>query len=150
MTWPTRKPRRKKAIARDPVTRRILQPSEHVIQVRLLNALKLLAAPGVIAFAVPNAAKRSVQMAIKMQAEGLLPGVADLCIMMPGGRVGWLELKKTQPRGKLSPAQRAFGETCKSLGHPWACAWSVQEALVYLRAWGALREGVTDLMEAAE
>ena len=74
MTWPTRKPRRKKAIARDPVTRRILQPSEHVIQVRLLNALKLMAAPGVIAFAVPNAAKSTRRVSKSCTTVGIKGG----------------------------------------------------------------------------
>ena len=147
MTWPTRAPRKRKpAKARD-TAGRILAPSEHLIQVRLLASLTILAAPGVYWFAIPNAGKRSANHAMKMKAEGLRAGVADLCIMLPGGRSAFLELKK--PGGRLSPEQKAFGETCKFLGHPWACAWSVTEALTYLRAWGALRENVT-MQEAAE
>ena len=148
MTWPTRNPRRKKVIARDPVTRRILQPSEHVIQVRLLNALELVKAKGVYVFAVPNQSNRGAVSGMKMKAEGVRSGVTDLVVMMPGGRTAFLEMKK--PGGRLSDTQKQFRDRCLMTDHLWAVAYSVTEALVYLRSWGALREGVTDLMEAAE
>lgn len=146
MTWPIRKPRKAKTIARDPAGR-ILNPSEHLIQVRLMNELEAKAAPGVYVFAVPNQGNRSKNNAMKMRAEGLRAGVADLVVMMPGGRTAFLEMKKDG--GRLSPPQKAFRAVCTLLGHPWAVAYSVDEALVYLRAWGALRENVV-LAEAAE
>lgn len=145
MIWPTRK--RKTSVARDPVTRRILTPSEHLIQVRLLNELQYKAADGVYWFAVPNQSNRGAISGGKMKAEGVKSGVSDLVFMMPGGRTAFLEMKKEG--GRLSDTQKAFRAICTLLGHPWAVAYSVEEALVYLRSWGALRENIT-LAEAAE
>lgn len=143
-TWPKRT---KRVVARDPVTRRILTPSEHLIQVRLMDALALVAAPGVYWFAIPNQSNRGAVSGQKMKDEGVRSGVADLCIMLPQGRVAWLEMKK--PGGRLSDTQKEFRDRCAFLNHPWAVAFSVQEALIYLRSWGALRENIT-LVEAAE
>ena len=136
--WPKRAKR--VAVARDPNTRRILTPSEHLIQVRLVNELKAKAAPGVFWFAIPNQSNRGAVSGQKMKDEGVVSGVADLCVMLPQGRVAWLEMKK--PGGRLSDTQKQFRDQCNLLGHPWAVAYSVQEALIYLRSWGALMENV--------
>ena len=112
--------------------------SEHSLQVSVLQYLKLNAKRGIYWFAVPNAAKRSWQGARRMKAEGLTAGVADLCIMVPEGRVLWLELKNA--KGKRSDMQDFFEDVCCHLDHPYCTARSLDEAIFFLSHWGTLRE----------
>lgn len=62
---------------------------------------------------------------------GLYPGVADLVVWLPGGRVGYLEIKTAT--GKLSPNQEKFRDRCLSAGVPWGIARSVEEALFFIK-----------------
>jgi hypothetical protein len=110
--------------------------SERQLQAAVLNCIKLRAFRTVYAFAIPNEAKRSPQLAARMIKQGLRPGVADLCIMQTGGRTGWLELKSA--KGKQSPAQKHFQNICSTLGHRYAVAHTLDEALDTLKQWGAL------------
>lgn len=111
--------------------------SEHKIQVQLLDYLVLAARQDIYYFAVPNQANRHIRNAVKMKAEGVRSGVADLCFMFPAGRVAWLEMKK--PGGSLSATQKTFRDICLSLGHTWGTAKSVDEALDLLTKWDALK-----------
>src|SRR6266478_1489760 len=114
------KPRRSKTAR---LNGRILDPSEHLIQVRLCDYLAYAKRDDVYFFAVPNQSNRHISNAAKMKAEGVRSGIADLCFMMPGGRVGWLEMKK--PGGTLSDTQKNFRDICARLGHAWGLAKSV-------------------------
>lgn len=112
-------------------------PSEHKIQVQLMDYLGFAARPEVYYFAIPNQSNRHIASAAKMKAEGVRSGVADLCFMLPGGKAGWLEMKK--PGGSMSETQKAFRDRCLLLGHHWALAKSVDEALEVLTKWDALK-----------
>lgn len=112
-------------------------PSEHKLQVALVNYLTVNARADVFYFAVPNGGLRNIRVAQQMKAEGLRPGVADLCFMLPGGRTAWLEMKTA--KGQLSDAQHGFKARCRELGHLWAMARSIEEAIPHLAAWNVLR-----------
>lgn len=112
-------------------------PSEHRIQTTLLDYLSYAARGDLYYFAIPNQANRHIRNAVKMKAEGVRSGVADLCFMFPGGRVAWLEMKK--PGGSLSATQKTFRDICTALGHDWGTAKSVDEALELLTRWDALK-----------
>ena len=114
-----------------------LKISEHSLQVTVLAYLTYRAKPDVNVIAIPNAARRSLRMGARMKAEGLQSGVADLCIMLPGGRVAWLELKTT--KGRQSIAQKGFEAKCKRLDHPYALARTLDEAIAALTQWKALK-----------
>jgi len=115
----------------------LVNPSEHQIQCRLMDYLAYAARPEVYYFAIPNQGNRHIYNASKMKSEGVRSGVADLCFMLPGGKVGWMEMKK--PGGYLSDTQKQFRDRCALLGHHWALAKSVNEALEYLTSWDALK-----------
>ena len=114
-----------------------LKISEHSLQVTVLAYLTYRAKPDVNVIAIPNAARRSLRMGARMKAEGLQSGVADLCIMLPGGRVAWLELKTD--KGRQSIAQKGFEAKCKRLDHPYALARNLDEAITALTQWKALK-----------
>jgi hypothetical protein len=112
--------------------------SEHRLQTLVLQHLETRARPELYWFAIPNAARRSPQLAARMKAEGLRAGVADLVIMAPAGRVHWLELKDGR-RGVQSDAQKGFQAICGRLGHDYAVARSLDEAIATLKQWGVLK-----------
>ena len=111
---------------------------EHKLQVLALDVLYFQKAhPDIFAFAIPNAARRSPRLAASMKAEGLMAGVADLCVMLPCNRVAWLELKKF--KGRQSVEQKAFEARCKRLGHPYAVCSSLEQICDFLKQIGALK-----------
>ena len=117
-------------------------PLEHSIQVKVIDAIDVgKTHPDIYAFAIPNAGRRSFRTGIKMKAEGLRRGVADICIMLPEAKTGWLEMKRI--KGKKSTTQSTdqlgFAARCKRLGHPYAVASTLDEAIVALRQMGVLR-----------
>ena len=114
-----------------------LKTSEHSLQVAVLAYMTFCAAKDINVIAIPNAARRSLRMGARMKAEGLQSGVADLCIMLPGGRVAWLELKTD--KGRQSIAQKGFEAKCKRLDHPYALARTLDEAIAALTQWKALK-----------
>ncbi|MEY9493720.1 VRR-NUC domain-containing protein [Bradyrhizobium elkanii] len=113
-------------------------PLEHSIQVKVIDTIDVgKTHPDIFAFAVPNAGRRGFQTAQKMKAEGMRSGVADICIMMPEAKTGWLEMKRL--KGKQSTSQLGFQARCKRLGHPYAVAHTFDEAVTALRQMGVLR-----------
>lgn len=64
---------------------------------------------------------------------GVHAGFSDL-IILSGGRVLFLEVKS--PRGRLSPAQRAFRDAVQAQGFAWALVRSPENALGALEAHG--------------
>jgi len=110
--------------------------SEHDLQVQVLKVISLQGRRA-YAFAIPNAGTRGPAMANYLKREGLTAGIADLCIMLPGGKVGWLELKTAT--GRQSAQQSAFELTCIGLDHPYALVRSLDEAIAILKQWGALK-----------
>ena len=114
-----------------------LKTSEHSLQVTVLAYLTYRAKPDINVIAIPNAGHRSLRMGARMKAEGLQSGVADLCVMLPGGKVAWLELKTD--KGRQSIAQKGFEAKCKRLDHPYALARTLDEAIAALTQWKALK-----------
>ena len=112
--------------------------TEHALQCSILEYLRLNARKDAYWFAVPNAGKRSLPVAIRMKAEGMTAGVADLCFMLPDGKCAWLELKRS-PREKQTLEQIGFGDICDALGHPYVVVHSFDDAVHTLHRWGVLK-----------
>lgn len=74
---------------------------------------------------VPNGGKRDRVTAAILKTMGVRPGVADLGIMMPRGRMAWIELKIGD--GKPSAVQREFSSVCERLGHTYGVVRSFPE-----------------------
>lgn len=59
-------------------------------------------------------------------------GVADRLVVLPGGRVWFVEVK--QLGGRLSPLQRLFAEEIKGLGCNYAIVWSKEDVDAFIEA----------------
>lgn len=111
--------------------------SEHKLQVSLMDYLAIAGRKDLHWFAVPNGGHRHINQAQKLKAEGVRSGTPDLCFMLDEGKVAWLEMKTM--KGRLGPAQEAFRDLAKRLGHKWGLARSLDEAIVLLTEWQVLR-----------
>lgn len=112
-------------------------PSEHQLQTALADYLMLAARPELHWFAIPNGEKRHIRVAQRLKNEGVRRGSPDLCFLLPGGKVGWLEMKAS--KGSLSEHQKSFRDKAQALGHAWAVAKNIDEALEFLTAIDALK-----------
>lgn len=111
-------------------------PSEHVEQVRLFRwalyargthpELRLL-------YAIPNGGARHIAVAAKLKAEGVRPGVPDICLPVArGGRHGlYIELKR-QKGARPSPEQDDWLTALNRAGYlaVWCRGWELAAAQI--------------------
>lgn len=116
--------------------RRKRKSSEYDLQKAVCQYLALAGVKGIIYFAVPNGLVSDPVSVARMKAIGLRPGVADLCIIKPGGRAYFLELKS--PKGRPTDLQWEFAQDCTDAGCEWEFASNIDDALLTLRDWGLL------------
>jgi hypothetical protein len=107
--------------------------AEARIQAAIVEWIRV-AAPSVLAFAVPNGGLRTKAEAARMRWTGVLAGVPDLAVIAPGGRVFFLEVKTDA--GRLSPDQHAIHDHLIALGTPAAIVRSVDDARLAFGMWG--------------
>ena len=81
---------------------------------------------------------RSYYDAAVLKRMGVLPGVADFLLMLPGGRIAAIELKAE--KGRQSPAQREFQVDCLSFGVPYRIVRTPEEFEAELVRLGVVAE----------
>ena len=102
--------------------------TEHQIQTALFQWLRAVH-PKVVAFAVPNAARRSPSQAAYLKAEGLRAGIPDVVLATPRGGFAGMFLELKREGGKLSDAQRETLYLLANEGYACAIAWNLDEAI---------------------
>lgn len=92
--------------------------SEHDIQVQLFKWLRVTH-PKVeqVAYAVPNAGKRSVRAGMYYKAEGLKSGVPDICIPVSSQGFNGLYIELKTEKGKATDNQREWLEKLTAQGY---------------------------------
>ena len=120
---------------------------EELTQRGIVQLLQLQANPDWIWFHVPNGEYRSKRTGARLKAMGVRAGVADLCLISPGSRAHFIEVKA--PKGRMSPEQRAFRDACERAGAGFAIVRSIDEAGDVMQSWGVFERPVA-LLEAAE
>lgn len=111
---------------------------EACLQMAVVQHLMLSAPKGTIWFHPANEGKRSVVEGAHLKRMGMLPGVGDLCIILPGQRPLFLELKARGER--QSDDQIAFQDLCRRNGSAYEVADNIDDALRALQRWGVLPE----------
>lgn len=120
--------------------KRAIVPTEHDEQVALMQwaALSVLHYPALKRLhAIPNAGAGAQRgQAGKLKAEGVKPGVPDLCLPVPvGGYHGaYVEMKRTKG-GVVSEEQREWGEYLVAAGYAYCVAEGFEEARDFLVAY---------------
>lgn len=79
-------------------------------------------------FAIPNGGARHPAVAGKLKAEGVVPGVSDLFLMVarPGCPGLWIEMKAKD--GRLSEPQKRFQERAQSQGYKAITCYGFEQA----------------------
>ena len=67
---------------------------------------------------------------------GMLPGVADLCVIVDG-KAHFMEVKSD--KGRPSQAQLQFAQDCFEADIPYALVNNISDALKTLSSWRAIR-----------
>jgi len=90
---------------------------ESKIQQGIVKYLRTL---GYYVFACPNGGYRgSIIEASIMKSEGVLAGVSDLVIVLPEGRVVFVEIKTPDKASKQTDTQIEFQRRVEGLGHTY-------------------------------
>ena len=82
--------------------------------------------PGVLAFAIPNAAKRGPRLASMMKAEGMLAGMPDL--MIADGKPGLFIEMKEPSKGKVQDSQKVIIGRLAVAGYKVAICYGWEQA----------------------
>lgn len=126
-------------------TKRKLRRDEDNIQKALVTRLRLQCPSEIIWFHCANAPKSKIDGG-RLKDMGMLAGVPDLMFIIPQPEshpaVCFLELKRPSiagsRSGKPSPGQLLFAERANAIGVEVATAYTIDQAVSILEAWGAL------------
>ena len=80
-------------------------------------------------FAVPNGGKRHRLTAVKLKAEGVKAGVADVMLPAIRGNYGGLWVEMKTPKGRLTPNQKQFLQDMDKAGYKTAVCFSTKQAI---------------------
>ncbi len=115
----------------------IERPKELALHMAVADVLRRFARPEWRWSHFPSGELRDIKTASKLRAMGLARGWPDFVLIDPSGRLHALELKREGET--LTDDQEAFQEWAIARGVPHSVIRSVDEALMVLGAWGALR-----------
>lgn len=104
---------------------KIMATTEREIQVSIFDWASWALRGKCFVFHIPNGGARHPAVARKLKAEGVKAGVADICVVLPGGRVLWVEVKR--PKGRQNTAQKEFQNACEKLGHEYHIVYSMHD-----------------------
>jgi hypothetical protein len=106
--------------------------TEHDIQAHVVTWARLMAHthPELqLLFAIPNGGWRGPITGAKLKAEGVLPGVPDLCLPVARGGHFGLYIEMKTPQGRVSPVQRTILERLHTEGYQVAICYSYDGAI---------------------
>lgn len=109
-----------------------MRRAEDNLQRAIVDYLRAVA-PQCLVFAIPNGGFRTAAEAGILQATGVVKGIPDLGLLLPGGAIRFIEIKTAE--GALSKAQRAIFDRFLSMGQPYAVCRSIENVRVALQHW---------------
>lgn len=115
--------------------------TEHQQQVAVIEHCDLILRPEIRfsvnfqfpIFAVPNAGKRSIPLAMWLKAEGLRSGVPDLFVPIPADGYHGLFIEMKDGRKKPSPEQQKWIDFLNSVGYHATVCFSAEHAIDTIR-----------------
>ncbi len=105
--------------------------SEHEEQVSLIEMCQLNERkyPGLeLIYAIPNGGARHPAVAAKLKAEGVRPGVPDLCLPVKRGEYPGLYIEMKAMGGILSDNQKKWADALKKQGYAVTTCWGYDDA----------------------
>lgn len=89
-------------------------------------------------FAIPNGGARSKATAAQLKAEGVVAGVADLCLAMGRGGYGALYIEMKQRGNYQQKNQKEWQEICERVGNRYVVCKSIEEFMREINAYMSL------------
>lgn len=86
-------------------------------------------------FAVPNGGYRTPSTAAKIKAEGALPGVSDLILLIARGGYHGLLIEMKTDKGRQSEAQREWQRLIEADGYKYVVVRSIEEFIKVVEAY---------------
>ena len=86
-------------------------------------------------FAVPNGGYRTPTTAAKIKAEGALPGVSDLILLIARGGYHGLLIEMKTDKGRQSEAQREWQRLIEADGYKYVVVRSIEEFIRVVEAY---------------
>lgn len=100
--------------------------SEHLEQVAFVRWFRG-EFPDALIFAIPNGELRSISVAKRLKAEGVVSGIPDLCCIFPYGVIVWVEMKKSKG-GAVSKDQKQIHLKMDGLGQTVIIGYGCDDA----------------------
>jgi hypothetical protein len=97
---------------------------EAAVQKQIVEYIRAVLPRSIVA-AIPNGSQRTASGRPANAVAGLLPGMPDLVVVLPEGKVLWAEIKSD--KGRVSPAQLNVHGQLNSLGHVCVVLRSVED-----------------------
>lgn len=101
-----------------------MRNEEHKIQCQIVALCRL---KGFTIFSVPNHGIRTPRLGHYFKEEGLLPGVADLFLMLPKETSHGVFIEVKSEKGKQTKTQSDFEIKCTKLGYRYWIIKSIEE-----------------------
>jgi len=100
--------------------------------------------------AIPNGGARNVVVAKKLKDEGVVRGIADVCLPYPSGGYHGLYIEFKYGKNKLTSEQREFLEYAGDHGYQTGVAYSADDGIEILKAYleGEAVEVIRKALEA--
>jgi hypothetical protein len=115
----------------------LARPKECKLQCTVAELLRCHALPSWRWTHFPAGEWRGIITGARLKRMGLQRGFPDIQLISPAGLFHGLELKRAGEN--LTDDQEAFQLWCVAHGVPHSVAYSIDEALAVLAAWGCLR-----------
>lgn len=109
-----------------------MRDTEHVSQVQVMMWAKVHEGQYPMLrylHAIPNGGYRHISTARKLKAEGVKPGVPDLCLPFPVGKYHGLYIEMKAEGGALSEEQRVWLDYLCKVGYRAVACFSFDEAV---------------------
>lgn len=96
---------------------------------------------------IPNEGKRTAYTGNKMKREGLVSGVADICLPVPKGYYHGLYIEMKYNKNKLTESQKNFLRGVREQGYATAVCYSADEAVNKIKHYYQLGEFLCSLQK---
>lgn len=106
---------------------------EEALQRTVIQWLNLQIGNRCIFYHCPNGEARSKGTGGVLKAMGVMPGVADLCFVLPSGQAAFIELKVGE--NQQTDTQILFEEQCHRMGAHYEVCRSLEEVMGVVNAW---------------
>lgn len=104
--------------------------TEEETQAAIVQALRIQYPRAIVAH-IPNEGRRTIGEAMRQARLGLVAGMPDLVVMLPGGLTIWMEVKAAG--GRRSKAQDAIHMRMTELGHTVGLVRDIDEARLFVK-----------------